>query len=220
MGFFYTVVRGDNLTKIARRHGFARWQTLYRYPRNRDFRRLRDNPNLIFPGDQVFIPDRELGEQPSQVNQIHRFQLLETRRMLWLVIHDKEFRRVPAGQIFKLTIEGHGVQQGETRLGGLIEREIPPDAERGELTVFLDSGSSTHSRTWRFRIRDFHPITKRTGVQMRLKNLDLYNGPIVDAESPEMEEAVRQFQKRFLPDQVTGIVDERTRTKLKRVYGS
>ena len=53
----YTVQRGDTLTKIAREHGFRSWRALYSHPDNAGFRRLRPNPDLIFPGDVIQIPD-------------------------------------------------------------------------------------------------------------------------------------------------------------------
>ena len=53
----YTVQRGDTLTKIAREHGFRSWRALYSHPDNAGVRRLRPNPDLIFPGDVIQIPD-------------------------------------------------------------------------------------------------------------------------------------------------------------------
>jgi LysM domain len=53
----YTVRRGDTLTKIANGHGFRNWRAIYDHPDNAAFRRLRPNPNLIYPGDVIQIPD-------------------------------------------------------------------------------------------------------------------------------------------------------------------
>lgn len=53
----YTVVRGDTLTKIANRRGFRNWRAIYDHPINAAFKRLRPNPNLIYPGDVIQIPD-------------------------------------------------------------------------------------------------------------------------------------------------------------------
>lgn len=52
----YTVQRGDTLTKIANRHGFRNWRAIYDHPDNAGFKRLRPNPNLIYPGDVIQIP--------------------------------------------------------------------------------------------------------------------------------------------------------------------
>lgn len=60
----YTVVKGDNLTFIARRFGVKHWRDLYNHPKNAEFRHKRPNPNLIYPGDQLFIPG--WSDQPTE----------------------------------------------------------------------------------------------------------------------------------------------------------
>jgi len=57
MSTVYTVRSGDWLDKIARNHGFDSWRDLYYHPDNAAFRAKRPNPNLIYPGDQIVIPD-------------------------------------------------------------------------------------------------------------------------------------------------------------------
>jgi hypothetical protein len=53
----YIVVSGDYLSKIAKRFGFDDWRTIYNHPDNAAFRAKRPNPNLIYPGDRLMIPD-------------------------------------------------------------------------------------------------------------------------------------------------------------------
>ena len=67
MGLQYTVSRGDNLSLLARQHRLPNWQAIYNHPRNADFRRRRPNPDLIMPGDQLFIPTpAEVSGQPAR----------------------------------------------------------------------------------------------------------------------------------------------------------
>lgn len=60
----YQVVRGDNLSKIARRHGLKSWREIYFHPANQSFRQRRPNPNLIHPGDALLIPSQ--GAAPAR----------------------------------------------------------------------------------------------------------------------------------------------------------
>src|SRR3990167_8898017 len=60
----YVVVKGDNLTKIARRFDVpGGWRTIYNHPKNRAFKAKRPDPNLIYPGDVLWI-DEEEKEKP------------------------------------------------------------------------------------------------------------------------------------------------------------
>jgi hypothetical protein len=61
----YTVKRGDTLTSIATRHGFSNWRAIYNHPDNAGFRRLRPNPNRIYPGDVIQIPTTNPATAPS-----------------------------------------------------------------------------------------------------------------------------------------------------------
>lgn len=59
----HTVIRGESLSLIARKYGVDSWRTLYYAPQNAGFRAKRPNPNLIHPGDRIFVPVR--GNQTS-----------------------------------------------------------------------------------------------------------------------------------------------------------
>lgn len=55
----YVVRKGDNLTKIAKAHGFAGkdWKKIYDHPKNAAFRKQRPDPDRIEPKDVIFIPE-------------------------------------------------------------------------------------------------------------------------------------------------------------------
>lgn len=65
----HIVQRGENLTLIARKYGIPHWQTIYHHPNNLEFRRKRPNPNIILPGDQLFIPDQRPVGGPTPPQQ-------------------------------------------------------------------------------------------------------------------------------------------------------
>ena len=76
---YYTVQQGECLSSIARKCGFPDYATLYRDPENAAFRKKRPNPNVICPGDVLFIPDRAVKEIPSATDQQHQFTLTKKR---------------------------------------------------------------------------------------------------------------------------------------------
>lgn len=65
----YTVKAGDTLSAIARKHGMT-WQDIYNHPDNAAFRRKRPNPNLIYAGDVIMIPDKAASPAPPVPVQI------------------------------------------------------------------------------------------------------------------------------------------------------
>jgi hypothetical protein len=62
----YTIRAGDTLTHIAAREGFPSWRDIYHHPDNLAFRVKRPNPDRIFPGDVLIIPDKGRGPTGPQ----------------------------------------------------------------------------------------------------------------------------------------------------------
>ena len=49
---------GGVLERGGRKYGFYNWKMIYEHPDNKDFKDKRTNPNILFPGDRVLIPDK------------------------------------------------------------------------------------------------------------------------------------------------------------------
>lgn len=78
-GIWYTVRRGDTLSHIAARHGLANWRTIYNAtPENDEFRRTHPDPNLIFPGDRVFVPNPRQKQETVPTTTRTRFRVRGT----------------------------------------------------------------------------------------------------------------------------------------------
>src|SRR5690348_5755658 len=102
---WHKVSQGECLSSIAHHYGFAKWQTLYDAPENDDFRSLRPDPNVIFPGDNLFVPDRETKQVPCATEATHRFQERKLVTLLRLVIHDSAGKPM-GGKKYRLIVEG------------------------------------------------------------------------------------------------------------------
>ncbi|MCS6862369.1 MAG: LysM peptidoglycan-binding domain-containing protein, partial [Abditibacteriales bacterium] len=55
----HTVQPGECLATIAARYNFTNYRTIYEHPRNAQLRQNRKNPNMLVPGDRVFVPPPE-----------------------------------------------------------------------------------------------------------------------------------------------------------------
>ena len=65
----HTVASGESLSLIAVAYGLpaAEWRAIYDHTNNAEFRALRPDPNLIYPGDELFVPvPGEEEEEPAK----------------------------------------------------------------------------------------------------------------------------------------------------------
>jgi len=73
MPTIHVVKSGESLSAIAAKYGFADWHALYEHPANVKLRDARPNPNLIHPGDKIFIPDKKQNAYTVTTNKTHTF---------------------------------------------------------------------------------------------------------------------------------------------------
>ncbi len=97
----YLVRQGDCLTSIANECGFY-WKTLW--DRNSALRALRKNPNVLFEGDAVRIPQQELKEKDCATNKRHTFVKRGTPAKLRIVV--ERFSQPLQNKRYILTIDG------------------------------------------------------------------------------------------------------------------
>ena len=75
----YTVASGDNFTLIARRFGFRNYQAIYDHELNSEFKKLRPDPNLIHPGDEIVIPNKVMKTIPAKEGELQVFRVVKEK---------------------------------------------------------------------------------------------------------------------------------------------
>jgi N-acetylmuramoyl-L-alanine amidase len=218
VGAYYTVQQGDCLNSLARTSGFSDYTTLYRHPKNAALREKRPNPNIICPGDILFIPDRTVQEIPCATNQSHQFTLTKKKVYLRLCLQD-DLHNPYLNTNYRLRVEAADYA-GATDSTGLLEQEIPADAVDGEITIFpFPDDPSDPGYTFTLKLGHLDPIDEDSGVDARLINLGF--GP-TDSDNPEWSDddrgdALKAFQDRFGLE-ITGMADDATRQKLRALH--
>jgi N-acetylmuramoyl-L-alanine amidase len=190
-GKYHTVRSGEWISKIAAQNGISDWRTVWNAPENTDLRDARPDPNLIHPGDVVYVPPVRRKHQAGDADARHKFKLKKNLKRLKIKLEDAT-GRPRAGIPCVLLIdnqEHHGVR--ETDGEGIIDALISDNAQGGFLLVGDD-------RRERYEIRLGHldPIDTVRGYQQRLNNLGHYKGSIDGIEGPLTRAAVRAFQER------------------------
>ena len=208
----YVVRQGDCISSISVETGFLS-NTLWNHPANSGLKQKRKDPNVLFEGDVVVIPDKELKNQSCATDKKHRFVRLGVPEKLQLVLLDD--CGVPrAGLPYDIVIDGAHTT-GKTDSEGKISVPIPPGAREGRLTI------TDHEVIEEYPLDLGHldPIDEISGVQKRLANLGFDCGSDDGVLGPDTVDAIRQFQQQRSLE-VTGRLDDATRDTLKEVHGS
>jgi hypothetical protein len=180
------VQQGEYLSRIARRYGLPA-ERIWAAPENEALRRSRPSPNLLYPGDALFIPELTPRVVTCGVDAKHSFRLRMPGQRLRLVLRD-EFGEPLADQAFELVLPGRGASKGRTDGDGLLEQSLPPDCEWATLNV------PAAGLSWVLRIGHLDPVARMTGVQQRLRNLGFDPGPIDGSAGPRTRSALGRFQ--------------------------
>lgn len=208
----HVVKPGECLFHIAKQYGFGNYRTIYDHPDNAAFRKRRPDPNLIFPGDRLEIPDPEPKKVECSVGRSHRFQLSTPTRKLVLHLQDSGAEPLSA-QPYTLKIEGK-TMRGSTDTAGGLEVTIPATAQEATLEV--------GALSWELRIGHLNPMESVdddvSGIQARLTNLGLSPGPIDGKLGPRTRASIREFQGAHDID-LDGEISSTLVDKLRDVYG-
>ncbi|MDE1948507.1 MAG: hypothetical protein KGL43_11975 [Burkholderiales bacterium] len=171
--------QGEHLSGIAAQEGFANFHTVFDHANNAALKNdLKRDPHVLFPGDEVFIPDRQDRTESGATDASHRFQV--EIRPLFLICKLLDWQREPIQSApCKVQIDGETVPPLATdgagllvqRIGRLaraaqIEAELPPPKVVGP-----DEARLPRPTTFHVKIGSLNPQTKLSGQQARLNNL-------------------------------------------------
>ncbi len=217
MSATYTVVQGDHLSRIARHYGFADYLVIWSHAENAALKKARDNPNVLLPGDQLFIPDRNLKQEPAATGKMHPYQVNVNKLVLRLTLEDAFFKPVASAKC-ELTIDGETFKL-VTDAKGRLEHDLPPTAEKAVL-VIKDAVTTINDQLIAVRIGHLDPIDAVSGQKARLNNLGYFAGALDQDDERLFRSAVEEFQcDQIGPAAVDGKCGPKTQAKLKEMHG-
>lgn len=204
----YVVQQGDCLSSIAIRFGYN-WATLWNDPSNADLRKRRKNPNVLFAGDVVVLPDKPKKSVSVSTEQLHRFTVTRPKAHLRLKMRDNG--EPIANEKFELDLNGNTLQ-GSTDDDGKLDVEVPGCATTAKLRM------PGRKAEWTLMIGHLDPVDEVTGAQARLKQLGFYAGEIDGAMGAFTVAALNSFQRKHRIA-VTGALDDATKRALEQKFG-
>ena len=98
----YEIQQGECLSLIAKRSGFL-WKTLWEHPGNAQLRSVRQDPNVLLPGDHLHIPKLREKVETRPTDQLHKFVLKGEPCRLRLTIMDYDQPR--SGQPYHVVLD-------------------------------------------------------------------------------------------------------------------
>jgi len=204
----HVVSQGECLSSISAQYGFD-WKTIWNHPDNADLKAERKNPNILYPDDVVVIPDKKAKEDSAATEATHKYKRKGVPATLKIrLLNNGEPRK---NTPWKANLGG-AWQEGSTDGDGNLQIKLHPQCDAGILR--LEDGTQ-----FRLLLRELDPIETISGVQARLNNLGYESGAVDGIQGPITTEAIKRFQADYPPLEVDGIVGEKTRGKLKEVYG-
>lgn len=211
----HKVEQGDTLVGIAHQYGFRNWEVIWSHAQNQQLRSQRDDPQVLSPGDEVFIPEKQPKEFRCETRKRHTFKVRSLKALVRQVLEDEDGKPY-AGKEFKLVVDGQ-TYLGKTDSKGLVEQEVPAGAKQATLTLWPDDDDPGATMTWTLQLGHLDPIDSTTGQQARLNNLGYDCGSVDGQTSDALKEALLAFQRdNKLP--LTGEADAKTLAKLEQVH--
>jgi putative peptidoglycan binding protein len=205
----YRAKQGDCIDSIARMYGHF-WETLWDHPNNEKLKNNRKNPNVLSPGDVVFVPEKRLKEESGATEQRHRFRVKGVPTRLEIRLMNGEQPR--ANEKYSINVDGLW-QKGTTDGDGYLSIAISPETKTARLLLGDDSDEIVLS------CGQLDPCSEVSGAQARLENIGIYAGEIHGKMDDATIEALRAFQRIYEIDE-TGELDQATQNKLIEVHKS
>lgn len=204
----HTVAQPDHIARIAEKYHFFDYTIIWDDGANADLKSRRDNPNILFPGDVVVIPDKTPKTETRPTSRTYTFKVKPQPLQLRLQILDYDGE--PAVCEFKFKIEG---DSGTVNLAdGKFRKPILRAWENGSIRV-----DKLNILDIPIKIGWLDPIDTQTGQVARLNNLG-YNAGVVEKPDPlQLRSALEEFQCDNSLD-ITGVCDADTQAKLKEIH--
>lgn len=154
------------MARIAYEAGFF-WEDIWNLPQNAELRSMRQNPEFLLPGDQVYIPDLQQKTESKNTNERHVFQRRGVPARFHLrLLDDEDDPR--AGVHYTLTYDGQSLS-GTTGKDGWIHAWVPPDVRSG--TLVIERGMDGRREEYDLQFGYVDPPDSVSGALAMLQNL-------------------------------------------------
>lgn len=190
----HIVKQGENLGKIAKQYKIADWKDIYLHPSNADFRKKRPNPNIICPGDMIFIPESKSQKVTVRTGSSHRFVVCRAYQELKLKLVDDDLKPLP--DIKACYDVGQGEQITATDQQGLITIQVAdPDLKSLNLKLYAGDDPEVPSHTYDVKLSYLDAADTLAGLQGRLNALGFDCGVVDGIYGKQTKAGISGYQR-------------------------
>jgi N-acetylmuramoyl-L-alanine amidase len=216
----YTVSEGEHVPGVAQQHGYPDFDKVWNDPENADLKKLRKNPNVLYPGDVVAIPEKQLREESAATEKHHDYVLKGQPLLLRLKL-EKMYYKPIADTPCDLLV-GLDDFSTPTDHDGQMEHKIRKNATSAEVTIHdtvdISDSPTPVDTPFTLKIGHLDPVEEVSGQAARLSNLGYYRGPLDPPDPDDFRLAIEEFQFENGLDH-DGICGPDTQGMLSRVHG-
>ena len=202
----HVVKQGESISTIAQSYGLLPGK-IWNDTANDGIRQNNGDPNILEPGDRVFIPDISTKSEDVQADARATFLRKGIPDMLSLKFVDMN-NEPRSGLVYKLDF-GSKSYDGTTDSDGLIEHPLPPKVNQAKL--FIDG------EVHQIELSYLDPVSSMSGLQARLANLGFECGKIDGNAAEKTRLAILEFQRRKELNE-SGEFDDSTLEALSNLY--
>lgn len=214
----YVVKQGDYLTKLAHRHGFDA-ESVWAHPKNAELRAARRTPEVLAPGDVLYMPNAPREGLPFKPGVKNRYKARVPKVEVTLCFKDGSAPLADEPYEVRGLTAAHGDEDAPAALGrtdaeGRVTLHVPLTVR--EVTVTFPHRNVVYP----VRIGDMDPETEMSGVQKRLQNLGFLSpDPDPEVDLGELiRGAIAAFKKSHGLGE-SGELDAATRDALLNAHG-
>ena len=208
----HTVKQGECISSIAYKYGFLP-DTLQQDSVNSELMQLRDDPDILLPGDVINIPDKRTKTEQVPTDQQQKFVRKGVPAYLTLQLLDDE-QEPRANMDYTLTVDSITISD-TTDADGYIDTSIPPNARKATLVLDIDGNTEEYE----IPLGHIDPIDEVSGIQERLHNLGYDCGRIDGQLGDKTSTLIKHFQQQQGLEE-TGEINDATKQKLLEIHGS
>jgi hypothetical protein len=238
----HKVKQGEQISGITALYGFSDYKLIWDHANNAKLKQKRD-PHVLFPGDEIYVPQKILKIEEGATTKVHTFEIKEVPLYLRIRAKDIDYEPVPKAP-YKMSLDD---KQNPKRSGsldgdGILTEKISVDVLDGTLAVTVAIPPPKDAEIVEFvdlkydlKVGYLNPKTTLSGQQARLNNMGYFAGFSVE-DTEQMRWAIEEFQCERMgmkpvkkvpvitpesedPFEETGVQDKATQDAIEKEHG-